>query len=148
MRETKGNAFIETVDPGSYKRLTEAVGQNYRSRQRVKQRKSRVAICLLEEMSFKKFFEVGRSSASRIALGGCSTGWTRHNRMFCDHRSRFEQRVQRPTFCSATEGLKRFDGGNQFLEVSRAQPVERFEGKNQDFEHDYKKLEASGDTSR
>ena len=34
------------------KRLTEAVEHNYRSRQRVKQRKSRDAICLLEEMKF------------------------------------------------------------------------------------------------
>ena len=51
------------------KRLTEAVEQNYRSRQRVKQCKSRAAICLLEEMSFKKFFEVGQVLSIPDSLG-------------------------------------------------------------------------------
>ena len=51
------------------KRLTEAVEHNYRSRQRVKQRKSRDAICLLEEMSFKKFSEVGQVLSIPDSLG-------------------------------------------------------------------------------
>ena len=115
------------------KRLTEAEAaeHNNRSRQRVKQRKSLDAICLLEEMSFEKFFEARQvlsipdSLGEGVPQGGRGiTKWS----VTIGHGSN-------SGYCGQPVVLRAKDsrglmGANQFLEVFRAQPVERFEGKN------------------